>query len=142
MSTKQTVAAHVDRNAGDLLALSHWIHQHPEVAWQEHESSAHIADFLESRGFTVSRSPEGIETAFVARKGTGDFQIALCAKYDALPGLGHACGHNIIASASVGAALALAEVAGELDATITVFGTPAEEGGGGKITMLERGVFG
>ena len=138
---KAAVVAAVDAIAADLVELSHWVHAHPEIAYQEHESSRHIAAFLAARGFAVEQPFAGLDTAFRATMGSGDLHIALCAEYDALPGLGHACGHNIIASASVGAAVALASMADQLGATITVFGTPAEEGGGGKIRMLEAGAF-
>ena len=125
----------------ELVDLSHWIHAHPETAWQEFESSAKVANVLRDHGFDVVEQVSGLPTAFRAEFGSGDFTIALCAEYDALPGLGHACGHNIIASSSVGAALALAGVADELKIKVVVLGTPAEEGGGGKIVMLERGAF-
>ncbi len=138
---KSAVIANVDAMGDDLLALSHWIHAHPETAWNEVESSKHLAEHLSARGFAVETNFCDLPTAFKATFGHGDLTIAFCAEYDALPGLGHACGHNIIASASVGAALALAPLADELNATIVVLGTPAEEGGGGKITMLERGGF-
>ena len=138
---KSAVMSNVDAMGADLIALSHWIHAHPETAWNEFESSKYIAEYLATRGFMVEENFCDLPTAFKATFGTGDLQIAFCAEYDALPGLGHACGHNIIASASVGAALALAPFADELNATITVLGTPAEEGGGGKITMLKRGGF-
>ncbi len=138
---KTATIANVDEMGSDLIALSHWIHAHPETAWNEVESSQHIAEFLAARGFAVETNFCDLPTAFKATYGSGDLTIAFCAEYDALPGLGHACGHNIIASASVGAALALAPLAEELNATIVVLGTPAEEGGGGKITMLERGGF-
>ncbi len=131
----------VDAIRNELLEVSHWVHAHPEIAWQEFESSQYLATFLESHGFSVERKFVGLDTAFKATFGSGDLTIALCAEYDALPGLGHACGHNIIASASVGAALALKEVANDIDATIVVFGTPAEEGSGGKISMLSQNAF-
>ncbi len=124
-----------------LLQLSHWLHAHPETAWQEFESAAAVANVLRDNGFDVVEQVSGLPTAFRAEFGSGDFTVALCAEYDALPGLGHACGHNIIASSSVGAALALASVAEELKIKVVVLGTPAEEGGGGKIVMLERGAF-
>jgi amidohydrolase len=124
-----------------LLELSHWLHAHPETAWQEFESSAKVANVLRDHGFDVVEQVSGLPTAFRAEFGSGDFTVALCAEYDALPGLGHACGHNIIASSSVGAALALASIAEELKIKVVVLGTPAEEGGGGKIVMLERGAF-
>lgn len=125
----------------ELLKLSHWLHAHPETAWQEFESAAAVANVLRDNGFDVVEQVSGLPTAFRAEFGSGDFTVALCAEYDALPGLGHACGHNIIASSSVGAALALASIAEELKIKVVVLGTPAEEGGGGKIVMLERGAF-
>ena len=135
------IQARVTELNSELLDLSHWIHAHPETAWQEFESSARVANVLRNHGFDVVEQVSGLPTAFRAEFGSGDFTIALCAEYDALPGLGHACGHNIIASSSVGAALALAGVADELKIKVVVLGTPAEEGGGGKIVMLERGAF-
>jgi amidohydrolase len=91
--------------------------------------------------FRLTERPAGIDTAFLATAGSGPLHVGICAEYDALPGIGHACGHNIIASAAVGAGLILAELADDLGLTVTVFGTPAEEGGGGKITMLNAGLF-
>lgn len=140
-NSKAAAQNRVSEIAPQLIELSHWIHAHPEIAWQELESSAHISKFLREFGFEVTEQVAGLETAFRAEFGTGELTIALCAEYDSLPGLGHACGHNIIASSSVGAAIALASVASELDLKIVVLGTPAEEGGGGKIVMLDRGAF-
>lgn len=140
-NSKAAAQNRVSEIAPQLIELSHWIHAHPEIAWQEFESSAHISKFLREFGFEVTEQVAGLETAFRAEFGTGELTIALCAEYDSLPGLGHACGHNIIASSSVGAAIALASVASELDLKIVVLGTPAEEGGGGKIVMLDRGAF-
>jgi len=131
----------VDEVGKVLIALSHKIHANPEAAWQEFESSAAVAKTLSDHGFEVVEQVAGLPTAFRAEFGTGDLTVALCAEYDALPGLGHACGHNIIASSSVGAAIALASVANDLNLKVVVLGTPAEEGGGGKIVMLERGAF-
>ena len=131
----------VDEVGKVLIALSHKIHSNPETAWQEFESSAVVAKTLRDHGFDVVEQVAGLPTAFRAEFGTGDLTVALCAEYDALPGLGHACGHNIIASSSVGAAIALASVANDLNLKVVVLGTPAEEGGGGKIVMLERGAF-
>lgn len=93
------------------------------------------------RAFRLTQRPGGLDTAFVATAGSGPLHLGICAEYDALPGIGHACGHNIIAAAAVGAGLALADVADDLGLTITVYGTPAEEGGGGKIAMLKAGLF-
>jgi amidohydrolase len=127
--------------ADELLALSHRIHADPEVAWEEERSSRRVAGALDDLGYTVRHGVFGLPTAFTATIGSGPLHIAICAEYDALPGLGHACGHNIIAAAAVGAAAGLAPVADDLGLTVTVLGTPAEEGGGGKILMLERGAF-
>ena len=138
---KKKVIAKVAELGPKLIELSHWIHAHPETAWNEVESAAHISKFLRDFGFEVTEKVSGLETAFRAEFGSGDLTIALCAEYDSLPGLGHACGHNIIAASSVGSALALAAVADELKIKVVVLGTPAEEGGGGKIIMLERGAF-
>lgn len=124
-----------------LVALSETIHANPELGWEEHRAAAWTADFLESRGFTLEREYLGFATAIRAVVGTGSRRIGLMAEYDALPGLGHACGHNIITATSVGAACALAGFAQDYDLSIELYGTPAEEGGGGKIEMLKRGAF-
>jgi amidohydrolase len=100
-----------------------------------------LCEALEHAGCVVERRACDIDTAFVARAGTGALNIAIVAEYDALPGVGHACGHNIIAASAIGAGLLLAPLTSELDMTVSVIGTPAEEGGGGKILMLERGAF-
>lgn len=125
----------------DVLALSRDLHAHPEVAFEETRASANIAELLEAGGFTVERGTAGLPTAFTATVGEGDLVVALCVEYDALPGIGHACGHNLIAGASVAAALALAPLAHKLGITLKAIGTPAEEHGGGKVVMLERGAF-
>ncbi len=124
-----------------LLALSREVHAHPELNFEEFFSSNRVANELEASGFSVNRGAYGLETAFRATFGTGDLVVAICAEYDALPLVGHACGHNVIASSSVGAAIGLAEVANDLGMTVVVLGTPAEEGGGGKILMAEQGAF-
>ncbi|MGH4016328.1 MAG: M20 family metallopeptidase [Pseudonocardiaceae bacterium] len=142
MSTLEAVlAAAVDRRADELRALSRSIHAEPELAFAEHRSAAKVADLVEAEGFEVERAVGGLQTAFTATYGAGKLVIGLCAEYDALPEIGHACGHNIIAAASTGAALALREIADRLDLTIKLLGTPAEESGGGKVLLLQRGVF-
>lgn len=139
---KAAARAAVDAAADELVELSRSLHARPETAWQEHHAAATVPEPLERRGFTVTPNYLGLATAFLATYGSGPTRIALCAEYDALPGLGHACGHNLIAASSVGAALGLAEVADDLGLTVEVYGTPAEEGGGGKIELLDRGAFG
>ncbi len=129
------------RRLGDLVELSHAIHSRPETAFEEHYAAARLAEILSDNGMRVESGICDLPTAFSARAGDGPLVVALCAEYDALPSIGHACGHNIIAASSVGAAVGLSEVADDLGLTVLVLGTPAEEGGGGKIMMLERGAF-
>ncbi|WP_411122797.1 amidohydrolase [Streptomyces sp. x-19] len=124
-----------------LVALSHGLHDEPETALREHRSAAKIADLLESGGFAVTRGVADLPTSLVATRGTGDLVIGFCAEYDALPGIGHACGHNVNGAAAVGAALALAAAADELGLTVKLIGTPAEEDIGGKVLLLDAGVF-
>jgi amidohydrolase len=124
-----------------LLALSHRIHAHPELGFEEEQAAAWIAETVDAAGLRVECGAYDLPTAFVARAGSGPLHIAICAEYDALPDIGHACGHNIIAASAVGAALAAARVADDVGLTVTLVGTPAEEGGGGKILLLERGAF-
>ena len=141
MSIDDAIAAGVAAAHPRLIALSRDLYDHPEIAWEEVRSARRVAEELSDNGFDITEKYCGLDTAFAARIGSGDLHIALCAEYDALPGLGHACGHNLIAAISVGAALALAPAADYLGVTLTVIGTPAEEGGGGKIELLERGGF-
>lgn len=135
--------AALEAEAGTLVDLSHALHADPETAWHEHRSVRRIGQVLTAGGFTVEAGVAELPTAFTARAGRDRARthIGLVAEYDALPGLGHACGHNVIAAAAVGAALALREVLDELDLRVTVVGTPAEEGGGGKLPLLDAGVF-
>ncbi|MFD5727749.1 MULTISPECIES: amidohydrolase [unclassified Streptomyces] len=132
-----TVRAHEQ----SLVGLSHSLHAEPETAMREHRSAAKIAFIAEDAGFEVTRGVAGLPTAFVATHGNGDLVVALCAEYDALPDIGHACGHNVNGAASVGAALGLAAVADALGITVKLVGTPAEEDIGGKALLLEAGVF-
>lgn len=138
---RERVVAAVATHAPALTALSERLHAHPELGWQEHRAAQWTGDLLAEHGFDLTPSYLGLETALRAVAGSGRHRIGLMAEYDALPGLGHACGHNIITAASVGAAIALAEFADERDLTVEVYGTPAEEGGGGKIELLNRGAF-
>jgi len=131
----------VHSHADELVAISHSLHAEPELAFAEHRSAAKLADSLAQHGFEVRRGVAELPTAFDATFGSGALVIGLCAEYDALPEVGHACGHNVIAAAALGAGLALAHVADELGITVRVIGTPAEESGGGKVLMLQRGVF-
>src|SRR6201997_3427069 len=131
----------VRRRGADLVELSHAIHAEPEVALAEYRSCAKAQALVAERGFEITPAAAGLDTAFRADFGSGPLVVAVCAEYDALPEIGHACGHNIIAASAVGAALALAEVADDLGLTVALLGTPAEEAGGGKALMLQAGVF-
>jgi len=123
------------------VALSHRLHAHPELGFDEHRAVGWLGEELAQAGFAVETGIAGLPTAFAATAGSGPLTLGICAEYDALPGVGHACGHNVIAAAALTAALALAPLADELGIAVRVLGTPAEEGGGGKILMLERGAF-
>ena len=147
---KTHVTEAVDRMAEDLWSLALRIHAHPELAFKEEQAAAWLTEFLERQGCRVERGVGGLPTAFRAEvPGAGDGPtIAVMAEYDALPGIGHACGHNVIATAGAGAGAALAVVAGTprrgrlpFKGRIEVVGTPAEEGGAGKVKLLDAGVF-
>src|SRR5262245_5018630 len=131
----------IERAREQLVDLSHRIHGHPELGMEEEQACAWLSDALSDAGFAVERGIGGLDTAFSARSGPGPFRVVVCAEYDALPGIGHACGHNLIAAMSVGAGLGLAAVAEEIGVEVTVLGTPAEESHGGKILLLDRGAF-
>jgi amidohydrolase len=141
MTIQERVAETIEKSRGELISLSHFIHAHPELGYEEVESSNAVANAAESMGFRVERGIANLPTAFRATKGTGEFHVVYCAEYDALPDVGHACGHNIIAASSLGAALGLGAVADELGLTVTLLGTPSEEGGGGKIDLINAGYF-
>ncbi|QKJ20487.1 M20 family metallopeptidase [Microbacterium hominis] len=138
---KRVADAAVLSASADLITLSETLHAHPETAWEEHRAAAWVGEALADAGFRVTPRYLGYETALLAEAGSGPITIGLMAEYDALPGLGHACGHNLIAAGSVGAGIALAKIADELGITVRVYGTPAEEGGGGKIELIDAGAF-
>jgi amidohydrolase len=132
----------VDTCADELLGLSRRIHGHPELRFEEHKASAWVADFVAARGHAVERGVAGMQTALRARAGNHRGpRVAILAEYDALPGIGHACGHNLIAAAAAGAFVAAAAVAESAGGEVVLLGTPAEEGGGGKIEMIKAGTF-
>jgi amidohydrolase len=138
---KERAVAAIDAIAGDLAAASHSIHAHPELAYAEHHAHRLLTDVLADAGLRPERGSHGIETAFALDAGRTGPTVAVLCEYDALPGIGHACGHNIIATAGLGAGLALAGLADEAGGRLRLLGTPAEEGGGGKIQMARRGAF-
>jgi len=143
MDPKQAVSEHVSGLAPVLVDLSHRIHAHPELGFEEDQAVAWCGDLLAGEGIDVETGVYDLPTAFRATVGSGPLHVAVCVEYDALPGIGHACGHNMIAAMSLGAGIAAARVADDVGLTVTILGTPAEEVGdaGGKILLLERGAF-
>jgi amidohydrolase len=140
-AAKEAAAAVITEHLDQLVALSHAVHSTPELCFNETRSAAAVAEALRAGGLDVTEGVYDLPTALEARAGQGDLVVAICAEYDALPEVGHACGHNIIAASAVGAGLALAAVADQVGLSLRFLGTPAEEGGGGKIFMLDRGAF-
>jgi amidohydrolase len=140
-SAKEAAAAVVDDHLAELVSLSHSVHSTPELCFGETASARAVAETMRAGGLQVDEGVYDLPTALESRSGGGELVVAVCAEYDALPGVGHACGHNIIAATAVGAGLALSAVADDIGLTVRVLGTPAEEGGGGKVLMLERGAF-
>jgi len=136
------VEAAIRRVGGDLVALSHDLHAEPELGYAEHRSVRRLARLLADRGLAAEVGAFGLDTALRAQAGSGDGpRVAVLAEYDALPGIGHACGHNIIAATAAGAFLGLAGLADDLGGTVLLYGCPAEEGGGGKELMARAGAF-
>lgn len=138
---QRQVTAEIDETRADVLQMSQFVHAHPEIALEEVTSAAAVADTLERHGFTVERGVAGLPTAFKATKGNGGPTIAFLAEYDALPELGHGCGHNLIAGSNVAAGIGLAAALDAVPGTVIVFGTPAEEAVGGKVIMAAAGAF-
>ena len=141
MTVKDQIVASVETQMKDLEAISKQMYENPELGYEEREASRLLADYAESHGLDVERSTHGLETAFTARAGSDGPEVIICAEMDALPEVGHACGHNIIATAALGAGVALAPLADQLGIRLTVLGTPAEEIFGGKVDLLESGAF-
>lgn len=138
---KDALRAEVEARASVLIDASHQIHAHPELNYDERFAHALLADLLDAEGLAVQRGAYGLDTAFRAEAGAAGPSIAVLCEYDALPGIGHACGHNIIATAGIGAGIAAAALAKDAGGRVVVLGSPAEEGGGGKIRMAQRGAF-
>jgi amidohydrolase len=139
---KKDVASAVDAMADELLSLSHTIHQEPELALQEYKAAERLTAAVETHDLPVQRGAFGLETAYVSEFGNSSGPaIAILSEYDALPGVGHACGHNIIATSGLGATLALAKLGARLPGRVRYLGTPAEERFGGKEIMARAGAF-
>jgi amidohydrolase len=141
VSLADDASAAIDAHRDALLTLSHTIHANPELGYEEFISSSATASTASAGGLVVESEAAGLATAFRATAGNGALHVAFCAEFDALPDVGHACGHNIIAAASTGAAIGLAAVAKDLDCSVVLLGTPSEEGGGGKIDLINAGYF-
>ena len=141
MSFKTRVSQIIDNHKDEILKISNKIHSEPELGHQEYKSSKLLFDELIKYGYSVKYGVAGMKTAFIAIKGKGNPKIGILAEYDALPGIGHACGHNLIATSALGAAIGLSELIDEMGGTIIIYGTPAEEGvvqnAGGKVVMLD-----
>src|SRR5436305_7455292 len=140
---RQQVAGAIDEHGPGIVNVSDQIHKHPEIGYQEHFASNLLADSLRKQGYDVEMPLGGLDTAFRATKrgkGPGP-TIAVLAEYDALPAIGHGCGHNLIGASGLAAAIGLGQVMDELGGTFQVIGTPAEEGGGGKVVLIDAGVF-
>src|SRR5947209_1219877 len=140
-AAKDRLAEEVDGRAGVLVETSHRIHERPELLFEERFAADALCSALEGEGLEVERGAYGLETAFAATAGSDGPMVAVLCEYDALPAIGHGCGHNIIATAGLGAGLAAAALAEELGGRVRILGTPAEEGGGGKVFMAEAGAF-
>ena len=133
----------IDDHRAELIALSLSLHADPEIGYQEHRSAAKLAAFLETNGFTLTRAYKDVETAYrgdATGNGNGP-TVAILTEYDALPDIGHACGHNLIAMMGTAAAIGVRAVLDELPGRLAAVGTPAEEGGGGKVALVRSGGF-
>jgi amidohydrolase len=141
MSDFKMIHEIIDRERANLVSIARAIHRRPELGGRENFAAKVISDYLEEHGFSVERGTGGLETAFRGRFGKEGFHVAYCAEYDALPEIGHGCGHNLIGIASVAAGLALAGSLDDLKGQVSVIGTPNEEGEGGKVDLVRAGVF-
>ena len=141
MTLKNTFKKNLDSIHKQLTEVSDWMYENPELGFNEFKTSEYLVKFIESFDGKVAYPTGGLDTAFEVTYGNEGPLIVLCVEYDALPEIGHACGHNVIATASIGAGLAIKDLVDELGIRVKLLGTPAEEGGGGKIILLESGNF-
>jgi amidohydrolase len=141
MDRKTTAEEAFGAVESELADINQWMYDNPEVGFEEFETSARLVAFLAEHGFEVEYPAYGLDTAFVARVGTQGPEVIICAEMDALPTVGHACGHNIIATSALGAGAALADSVEDLGIRVTVLGTPAEEQMGGKVDLINAGAF-
>ena len=141
---KERIGREVESLADDLFAVSDFLLANPEIAYQEFKARDYLSGMLEQKGFEVTKGVGNVETSFLARPADcrpSRPTVALLAEYDALPKIGHGCGHNLIAAAGLGAVVALRRILGDTAGGLVLVGTPAEEGGGGKVRLAEAGVF-
>jgi amidohydrolase len=141
MDTKRRAQDEFTRHEPELRELSRWMHANPEVGHEEYETSQKYVDMLAAGGFNVAYPAYGLDTAFAARIGSSGPEVIICAEMDALPEVGHACGHNIIGAAAIGAGLALSPMVEDLGIRLTILGTPAEEAFGGKVDLIKAGAY-
>ena len=140
-TVKEQARAAFESVFDELVDINRWLYENPEIAYQEFNSSRRLVEFLSAQGFDVEYPAYGLETSFAARVGGEGPEVVICAEYDALPEVGHACAHNIIATAALGAGVAVRDLADELGLRVTVLGTPAEEALGGKVDLIKAGAF-
>jgi len=138
---RQEILNAVDIASPELLGLARFIHSHPELAMQEHQAAARCIELLARHGYQVQAGVAGLPTAFLGTRGQGSPQVGILVEYDALPEVGHGCGHNLLAGATLGAAVGIATVLPQVTGTVLVYGTPGEESKGGKVHMLRAGLF-
>ncbi len=142
MDFKQESSKRIDTYHDQIIDVSNKIHSEPELGHQEYKASKLLVEELKKHGYSVEYGVSGMKTAFIAKKGKGSPRIGVLAEYDALPGIGHACGHNLIATSALGAAIGLSEIIDKMGGTVIIYGTPAEEGvvqnAGGKVVMLDE----
>jgi amidohydrolase len=141
---KEQIGLEVESLADELFAVSDFLLENPEIAYQEFKARDYLSRMLEQKGFEVEKGVGNVETSFMARPADckpSRPAVAILAEYDALPKIGHGCGHNLIAAAGLGAVVALGRILGDEAGGLVLVGTPAEEGGGGKVRLAEAGVF-
>ncbi len=137
MTYKNEFKSCLDSLFESLCDVSDWMYENPELGFQEFKTSKYLVDYIQNNSKPVNFPSHGLETAFDVTFGEEGPLTVICVEYDALPEIGHACGHNIIATASIGAGLGLKDIASKLGIRVKLLGTPAEEGGGGKIILIE-----
>jgi len=141
MTIKEEFKSELESLHKSLIEVNDWMYENPELAFEEFETSKYLVNYIKKYDPEVSHPTHGLDTAFEVTFGKDGPLVVLCVEYDALPEIGHACGHNIIATCSIGAGLGLRNLVDQLGIRVKLLGTPAEEGGGGKIILLDNGAF-